>query len=107
MIDDDWVNIESSNLFEKFKPLQALNFPKPPEIQEMTIKKTPTITHRNVNVPTLPVNPVIVYHDDMKLEPKNDQFSKNDSNISNCVLIKQYVREAQMFLMKWTYCVKY
>ena len=61
MIDDDWVNIESSNLYEKSKSVHvaslhapslhapSLHVPKPPEIQQMTIvNKSPTESHQNV-----------------------------------------------------------
>lgn len=123
MIDDDWVNIESSNLYEKSKPLHvpslhvpslhvpslhvpSLHQPKPPEIQQMTIvNKSPTeshqnvITHRNVNI----VNSSPEYHDMMI--PKTIS-SKHERDMYDCVMrLKEYIQEVKLFLIKCSYCV--
>ena len=113
MIDDDWVNIESSNLYEKSKSVHvaslhapslhapSLHVPKPPEIQQMTIvNKSPTeshqtaITHRNVNI----VNSSPEYHDMMI--PKTIS-SKHERDMYDCVMsLKEYIQEVKLFLTK-------
>ena len=109
MIDDDWVNIESSNLYEKSKSVHApslhapsLHVPKPPEIQQMTteVNKSPTeshqnvITHRNVNI----VNSSPEYHDMMI--PKTIS-SKHERDMYDCVMsLKEYIQEVKLFLTK-------
>ena len=113
MIDDDWVNIESSNLYEKSKSVHvaslhapSLHVLKPPEIQQMTtVNKSPTeshqnvITHRNVNI----VNSSLEYHDMMI--PKTIS-SKHERDMYDCVMsLKEYIQEVKLFLIKCSYCV--
>uniref|UniRef100_A0A6C0CUA7 Uncharacterized protein n=1 Tax=viral metagenome TaxID=1070528 RepID=A0A6C0CUA7_9ZZZZ len=111
MIDDDWVNIESSNLYENSRLLQKPNVLKPPEIQEMTVvNKSPPeshrnmITHRNTNTVNSIPEDILVYHDDMMM-PKTIS-SKHERDIYDCVMsLKKYIREAQLFLIKCSHYV--
>jgi hypothetical protein len=111
MIDDDWVNIESSNLYENSRLLQTPNVLKPPEIQEMTVvNKSPPeshrnmITHRNTNTVNSIPEDILVYHDDMMM-PKTIS-SKHERGIDDCVVsLKEYIREAKLFLIKCSYYV--
>ena len=103
MIDDDWVNIESSNLYEKIKP-PTLDIPKPPEIQQMTlVNKSPpesyrnVMTHRNVNTVNSIPEDTIIYR---------GVSSKHERGIDDCVVsLKEYIREAKLFLIKCAYYV--
>lgn len=105
MIDDDWVNIESSNLYEKIKPpTLEIVIPKPPEIQQMTlVNKSPpeshhnVMTHRNVNTVNSIPEDIIIYR---------GVSSKHERGIDDCVVsLKEYIREAKLFLIKCSYYV--
>lgn len=104
MIDDDWVNIESSNLYEKIKPPTLEIVPKPPEIQQMTlVNKSPpeshhnVMTHRNVNTVNSIPEDTIIYR---------GVSSKHERGIDDCVVsLKEYIREAKLFLIKCSYYV--
>lgn len=111
MIHDDWVNIESSNLYEKIKP-HTLDIRKLPEIQRMTVdNKSPPesyhngITHRNVNtVNSIPED--IIDYNDMMI-PKTIS-SQHERGINDCFMsLKEYVREAKVFLIKCSHYVDY